>query len=501
MSRGKRYSDKPKLNMKKVFAVLIVLAIIIAFIMILSRLLNSDSTTNLKTTEYYALYQNDKWGVIDNNANIIIEPTYDEMIIIPNHAKDIFICTENIDYDNETYTTKVINSKNQEILKDYAQVEAIENYDENYNLWYEEDVLTYIRDNKYGLINLDGDMLTQADFEDIYALKGIENTFITVKNGKLGLINGKGEEIIPNDYTEINSLGKDTNLYIVKNDNNQFGIYGKLDTKYEEIKSLNDSEIFCVKENNKYKVINAGEEEVFNQEINNVEQIKDNIIVYTNESGKYGAYDIEQNKNIECQYDEMKYTSNKYFIVKQGSSYGIIDIDENRKENMDFANIVYYEDAGVYELEPTENITGENKILNNNLEEIAQGILDEVNGEKSYIRLWTENGYLYYNLDGDLKEAKDVLLQNNLFLKKENGKYGYVDKDGNVVVDYIYDDAKEQNTYGYAAVKLDGKWGVIDSQGNLVCETIYNLDDNLMIDFIGPYYLGKDINLMYYTNQ
>ena len=28
------------------------------------------------------------------------------------------------------------------------------------------------------------------------------------------------------------------------------------------------------------------------------------------------------------------------------------------------------------------------------------------------------------------------------------GKYGFVDKNGKVVVDYIYDDATEQNEYG-----------------------------------------------------
>ena len=33
-----------------------------------------------------------------------------------------------------------------------------------------------------------------------------------------------------------------------------------------------------------------------------------------------------------------------------------------------------------------------------------------------------------------------------------------VDAEGNVVVDYIYDDATEQNKFGYCAVKKDGVW-------------------------------------------
>ena len=62
-----------------------------------------------------------------------------------------------------------------------------------------------------------------------------------------------------------------------------------------------------------------------------------------------------------------------------------------------------------------------------------------------------------------------------LFLSKKDGKYGYVDKKGNVVVDYIYDDATEQNKYGYAGVKKDGKLElsvspdmVLDSQNTML---------------------------------
>ena len=92
----------------------------------------------------------------------------------------------------------------------------------------------------------------------------------------------------------------------------------------------------------------------------------------------------------------------------------------------------------------------------------------------------------------------EILKSNSIFLKKQNGKYGYVDKDGNVVIDYIYDDAKEQNTCGFAAVKKDGKWGAIDSKGNVIAEINNNLDNYLEIDFIGKWHLGQDRNLNYY---
>lgn len=501
MGRGKRYSSEPKLNIKKVIAVALVIAVIVMFVIAIKKLINSDATNNgIVATTYFTIYSNDKWGVIDNNAKTIIEPTYDEMVIIPDNKKDVFICTENVDYDNNTYTTKIINSKNNEIFKDYNKVQAIENYDEYNNLWYEKNVLKFEKNGKYGLINLEGKLLLEPEYDEIYSLRGIEGSLITVKDKKQGIVDATGTVIVPNNYLEIKSLGKDTNLYIVKGDNNNYGIYEKTEIKYQEVKQLNNKDIYCVKENNKYKVIDEEENEILNFKFTDIKEIKENIVIYINNK-KYGAYDIEQNKNIKCEYDELKYTCENNFIAKKNNLYGIIDIDNNIKQKIEYALVGYYEEAQIYELEPKNNESAENIILNNNLQEIAKGILDDVSGEKSYIRLWTEEGYKYYNLLGEEKDSREILVKNKIFLKKQDGKYGFIDKDGNIVVDYIYDDAKEQNEYGFAAVKKDGKWGAIDTQGNTVCETNYDLDENLLIDFIGKYHLGKDINLLFYTEK
>ena len=49
------------------------------------------------------------------------------------------------------------------------------------------------------------------------------------------------------------------------------------------------------------------------------------------------------------------------------------------------------------------------------------------------------------------------------------------------------------------AVKKDGLWGSLDKNGNVVVEPKYNLEDNLVIDFIGEYHLRVELNLKYYT--
>ena len=74
-------------------------------------------------------------------------------------------------------------------------------------------------------------------------------------------------------------------------------------------------------------------------------------------------------------------------------------------------------------------------------------------------------------------------------------------KNGNVVIDYIYDDATEQNQYGFAAVKKNGCWGSIDQNGKVIIEPKYNLENNLKIDFINKWHLGEDLNMNYYCEK
>ena len=497
-SRGRRYDNEPKLNIKKVIAVAVAIIVIIMFVIALKNLLNSDSpSNNLVSTTYFVINKDNKWGVIDNNAQIIIEPTYDEAIIIPNNKQDVFICIYDANYEDGTYKTKVIDNKNKELFKEYDKVQALENYDENKNMWYENNVLLVEKDGKYGLINLDGDNILDIVYDNIYTLKGVKNSLITVKEEKLGLVDNLGQEVIKNKYEEIKSLGKDTKKYIVK-ENGKYGVYGILDCKYQEIKALNNNEIFCVKENNKYKVIDKEGKEIFTEKFDNIESIKNNIIVYKNSKG-YTAYNVNTKQKLGKDYTELTYTSNNMFIARVKNDYGIINMDNDIEVKTEYSNINYYEDVEIYELE--EKDTDLNTILDSNLKEITKGIANDTNPEKSYIKVWTEEGYKYYKTTGEEKKSSEILTQNNLFLSKQNNKYGFVDKEGNVVVEYIYDDAKEQNEFGYVAVKKDGLWGCLDKKGNVICNTKYNLDANLLVDFIGEYHVGVDVNLVYYTNK
>ena len=224
-TRGRRYDTEPKLNIKKVIATIIAIIVFIMFVISLKNLLTEGEKPHevSTVTTYFTVFTNNKWGVIDNKGNIVVDTTYDEMIIIPDKTKDLFICTYDVNYENGTYKTKVINKQKERILTQFENVEALENYDNN-SIWYENDVLRYQKDGKYGLIDYSGKEIVPAEYDKIYALPGIQKSIVIEKDGKVGLVsNSLGEIIINPEYAEIKSL-TDTyeNGYIVKDINSYY---------------------------------------------------------------------------------------------------------------------------------------------------------------------------------------------------------------------------------------------------------------------------------------
>ena len=55
----------------------------------------------------------------------------------------------------------------------------------------------------------------------------------------------------------------------------------------------------------------------------------------------------------------------------------------------------------------------------------------------------------------------------------DDGKCGFVDKKGRLVVPTVYDDARHFSE-GLAAVKVNDKWGFIDCTGTLVIQPMFS---------------------------
>lgn len=506
MSRGRgRRFEEPKLNMKKVFAVVLAIVVVIMFVFVIKGLLTKDkSQGKIISKDYVVSFKDNKWGVIDNEGNNVIDPSYSEMIVIPNSKNDVFLCTYDVDYTSGTYKTKVLNSKNEEIFTDYEKVEAIQNIDDKSNVWYENNILRGEKNNKYGLLNLSGKELLPCEYDEIIAIDGIKNALKIKKDDKYGVVDDEGKLILKNEYVDITNLGKDSkDGFIIKNEEGKYGVVnysGEIVLKqdYEGILKVYGNNLYVVTKSGKQLLIKNDGTEVLTtgfDEITAILKNQENGVIVKNNS-KYGVIKTTGDVTIQAKYDELKEAKSGTLIAKENGKYGLIDLEGNTKLEFKYNSIIYNESANIY---ITEDESFNNEILDGDYNVKLSGILVDLSEEKDFIELRKNNEYKYYNFKLEEKNVADIFTSNTLFLSKKDGKYGFLDKSGNVVVDYIYDDATEQNKYGYAAVKKDGKWGSIDNKGTLIQEPTYNLDDYLKIDFIGRWHYGKDLNMNYYN--
>ena len=427
MSRGRRYDTEPKLNMKKVFAVAIAIIVIIMFIFIIKGLLSKDTTTGKITTKnYFATYKDNKWGVIDSTGNTVIDPSYKEMIIVPNSKSGVFICTYDVNYETGEYKTKALNEKNQEIFTQYEKIEPMQNQDKSGNIWYEKNVLKVQKDGKYGLINFDGKEVIPTEYDEIAVIPQIENSFKVKKDNKYGIVDSDGKTVIQAQYADIDVLGKDNKSgFIVKKDDGKYGIvdYSNtliLEAKYDSIEKVYGNDMYVVTLDGKQKLVNKSGNDVLTDGFDSIKQIlanQENAVIFT-KSGKYGVIKTTGEILIDPQYDNLEETKVGTFIASKDGKYGIIDINKEEKLPFEYNSITFNEKADLYVAEDS-NFNA--KILNSNLETKAEGILSELNENKGYLKLRIDNNYKYYNFKFEEKQESDIFSNRTLFLSKKDG--------------------------------------------------------------------------------
>lgn len=504
-NRGRRFDNEPKLNMKKVVATIVALLVIIMVIYSMILSLNKKSKEQQvlpESVSYFSAYADSKWGVINNKGDKLSNISYDEMVIIPDSTKNIFIVTYDVDYTNGTFKTKAINEKNEQLFSNYSNVSALVNYDASNNVWYNNEVLKFEKDGKYGLIDFSGKEVLPANYEDISTMQGIEKTLILTKDGKYGLYNSVSKTVFADTtYTSVAPFGKTYNDgYIVKNENGKYGILGSegkiiLDATHDKIMKVSGNDKYVVQDGVKTKLISKDGTTILETGFDEIIEIDgDNLVI--KKAGKYGIISTTGETLIDPAFDYLENCFGDYYIAKTAGNYGVIKLNKDICIEIKYKDIKYRNDIASLICE-NEDYTSD--IYNRELKFVLTGTISKVDSEKGYIRARVGNEYKYYNLQYQEITNKEALKNNTLFLIKENGKYGYVNKDGQKVVDCIYDDAQEQNQYGFCAVNKDGKWGVLQQNGSILLEPSVSLDNNISIDFIGTWHLSENNELNTYV--
>lgn len=290
-------------NKKKMIAgIIIILLVLILTILFWPK----PKNVRKKSTEerkYYILQDtsNNKEGVIDKTGNLIIEPNY-EKVIIPNLSKAVFVISENLN----TNEYKVLNDKNEQIIKNY-NIEPILGHTEELVNEY-RGVLKYKKDEKYGLLSIDGKELTKPIYDEIVTDNEDFYNYKVKINGKYGLLDENGTVIIQPEYLDIKSANKT----IWENTGVKLG--------YELSKTTNNGIKYGFSDEYGNILVNPIYETVEKLEIPG-----NNYYIKVSENGKKGVF---KNKNqiLKPIYQEIAYTQ-KNIIIKKDGKYGMTNLE------------------------------------------------------------------------------------------------------------------------------------------------------------------------------
>ena len=522
---------------KKIIIIIVVFVVLIAgLIFFLSRKKSADRSYQLLEVNeylYYPLEVKGKYGILKKDGTVVINPEYDD-VQIPNEDKGIFIFKK----ENEFI---VINENNERLFSDFKEVTGIEGISSTGGRIFNNTVLKYKNNDKYGLLDFSGNKITDEMFESVESLDEKYGEILVKQNGKYGVINVNGVQMVDCKYDYIKGDGfiKDSSYkdggYIVGNKvNNSVYSYAYLDKNAKEIISMGQESIYRVTEidtDDCYLVAKENGRYALYKENNNLTDYKYINMYYNNGTGtftvqknkSYGLIDLDGKVIIPEQYEELMVVGIFAKASKDGNDY-TFDLNGNKVENSAFISLqktstdkyyisidsdykygiadeeknVVIENAYDYIEEiPTTGLLIATKgnditIYSAGTKELVSVSNSELKKIGNYLQITSSTESYFLTADGKKVDNKTVYLENNLFANKSEGKWGFVDLKDNVIVDYKYDEVTEINEFGFAGVKQNGKWGVIDSEGNIIIEPTYELN-SLNPLFIGKYYVQNGI--------
>lgn len=411
-----------------------------------------DSVSSLTNKPGCILVKKDGlYGVVDSKGNIVIEPKY-------NTIKGDEYSSEAEGYSKTGY---IISEKTSTgIIYGYINYEGKMLIEPKYELitrcqeYNEDDIyLVFMNNGKKGVIK-NKKIIINAKYQSInyYNTSGI---FIVNKNGKYGFYKNNGDEILDAIYTEYSLAG---NYISVKKDDTMmlYDIHGNLinTNNYKSIiETSNPSYFIATDESNYYSIISKDVQ--IQDNYTNITYAFDNFFVFTTEEGKSGVLNIYSGIEVEPEYD--------YIIVLEGAK-----ALEARKGNK----------VDIYSEKFEKVLTMEDAIV--------EKVSDE------YFSIYSKTEKQYINNTGNLVENTEVYKDLKLYsYQADDGKWGFINSQGTVVVDCKYDRVTELNEYGFAGICQDERWGVIDSSGNVIVVPSYEIETYYEPSFIGKYLLDE----------
>ncbi|MHA1718974.1 MAG: WG repeat-containing protein [Promethearchaeota archaeon] len=348
-----------------------------------------------------------------------------------------------------------------------------------------------INKNKYSLIDSEYNYITDIKYDSIDYLD--YNNYLVRFKDRVGMINEKNETILDVKYSDISKLF--SKFYCVKL-NNKVGVVNKKGNSIIEIKYSNISIIEFNRHLNLFIVIFDDKYSLLDNNFNFVLEPKYsfiNIIDLGNQfkiimDDRVGVVDRNFNYIIKPEYDRIFLKDKKtegehkiYELWKNGNKFfanslGKIIVNYEDYDRLDFNyknNYINMIKKNKFSIKNLDGITvfGEYEIDNNIIDFNEMGFLDDMcevtlqNNKKGFIN---KNLELVFETDFNFLWG----FYDGLCAFSKEGKVGFIDKKGNIVLNPIYEMNYNQCLYKFneniCSIQIDGKFGIINKNGNFI---------------------------------
>ena len=399
----------------------------------------------------------EKWGFINKNGALVIPAIYDRILF--EFKKGISIVSLN-------KKTLVINKLGKNIIpQDHSFYNG------------GDDFVTIKKNNYYGLIDYKGKIVVPALYDLIYCIP--KTKLIKVwKANRVGYLNNNGKEVINLNYSSLGDYVFNNPILAEKNRK-----WGYIDINNKEVISFKYDQAFGFKEerarvqkNNKWGFINNNGEEIISIIYDQVDDFSDGFAgVELNK--KWGFIDYKGKLVIPTIYDSTSEFKNGLVKVSINNKWGVVNkkgeiiipiIFEDITEGQDYLN--YSSHIVSYSVTLNKKIGFINRfgksislIKYDEVFHLSDNISLVISNQK-YGLINRESGFETVSLENDFIYPE---INEGLIRVIRNGKKGFVDLNGKIIIPIIYDEINKFSE-GLAAVVLNNEFFFINKKNEKV---------------------------------
>lgn len=342
-----------------------------------------------------------------------------------------------------------------------AFIEATPEYD-----WEEHHgFMPIIKNNKYGLMNQEGELVVAPKYDKIEAFSGglAKVSF----DSRIGFIDTTGKEVIHTVY-DTNSFGFTKDGVTIMRQGSRYGLVHKNGTRilpieYNDIGWFNAAGLAVIKRHKKYGYVNTKGEIVLPFQYDYARNFSYGLAQVEKDGKKY-LIDIKGNKRFQIDYDYISGFSDGLAKVRRNGQHAFVNKEgkivipfESYERIDDFKN-------GVAIAKKISESTGSSS------QQEQSSMVPQLKSEpKSYFGLIDRQGRIIADFEYD-----EISVYRDCFYALQRGTESrqLMIRDGKVIsldADDTYDFSE-----GFATVKRGGKWGLINKNGELLIPFQYD---------------------------